>query len=501
MKNLPIILTILLLIAGSVFAQTDQNADPDSLIEIAIQGVAIVDTSHNHSRFFLDENNDGSADYKLNFGPYWYYPDSSGAVRPADGDEITIFGGMHVSDDSMNVVVVYEINGEFWRDPFEPFWNNFTRHKRFGRQLQGGARGFAFGWMKDTLRTTTVSGTALVDTTLRMNQFYLDENGDGYPDYFLNFGPYWYVPQSGAIRPIEGDEISVTGGLISRDSLDAIVVYEFNGVVWRDSASFGRHIRGKWFRKNMTGKDSVHNPFDPNDHFTVNQNWHPGGAGDDSLFGQMMEVYPQNIPNSSGQNAFCGFEVGLFDDKGVNRMWQNNRAGGNMHFNSSVKYQLHYSDSQLNVHKVDEEKIEVKFWDSGTNDWQKVDEVTIDTDDNTVSFESNSVSSLIILSGDNVTSTEDEYLINLPAAFTMEQNYPNPFNPETRITFSLPSNSLVKLIIYNILGEKVAVLINKNLNAGYHSYNFNASGLTSGVYLYELIAGSSRIVKKMSLAK
>jgi len=66
------------------------------------------------------------------------------------------------------------------------------------------------------------------------------------------------------------------------------------------------------------------------------------------------------------------------------------------------------------------------------------------------------------------------------------QNYPNPFNPETAIRFITAENGEVKLSVYNSMGELVATLVNGNLQAGLHSYKFNASSLTSGVYFYQL---------------
>ncbi|NOX18389.1 MAG: T9SS type A sorting domain-containing protein [Chlorobi bacterium] len=81
-----------------------------------------------------------------------------------------------------------------------------------------------------------------------------------------------------------------------------------------------------------------------------------------------------------------------------------------------------------------------------------------------------------------------EVAVNAPAKFELSQNYPNPFNPTTTIKFTLPSNSVVKLNVYNALGEKAAELVNKEMEAGYHKINFDASGLTSGVYFYVMQA-------------
>lgn len=104
----------------------------------------------------------------------------------------------------------------------------------------------------------------------------------------------------------------------------------------------------------------------------------------------------------------------------------------------------------------------------------------------------------VVLHTDGVTSTENETIVE---SYTLEQNYPNPFNPTTVITFTLPEASNVKLSIYNILGQKVADLVNGNLDAGTHNVDFNASSLSSGVYLYKLETPQFSATKKMILMK
>ncbi len=86
-------------------------------------------------------------------------------------------------------------------------------------------------------------------------------------------------------------------------------------------------------------------------------------------------------------------------------------------------------------------------------------------------------------------------------SFALHQNYPNPFNPTTLISFTLPENSHVKLSIYNLLGAKVAELLNENLESGNHSVQWNAAGYQSGVYFYELNSGKFRSMKKLILLK
>ena len=86
-------------------------------------------------------------------------------------------------------------------------------------------------------------------------------------------------------------------------------------------------------------------------------------------------------------------------------------------------------------------------------------------------------------------------------AFTIEQNYPNPFNPTTMIKFDLPKTSEVTLKIFNILGEEVVTLVSDRLSTGSYSYEWDASNLASGVYLYRLQAGDYIETRKMVLMR
>lgn len=93
-----------------------------------------------------------------------------------------------------------------------------------------------------------------------------------------------------------------------------------------------------------------------------------------------------------------------------------------------------------------------------------------------------------------------------PVEFNLAQNFPNPFNPSTKISFGLAVDSKVKLSVYNLLGEQMAVIVNSDLSAGKHDINFDASNLNSGVYFYKLEANgidgkNFTSTKKMILTK
>jgi hypothetical protein len=96
------------------------------------------------------------------------------------------------------------------------------------------------------------------------------------------------------------------------------------------------------------------------------------------------------------------------------------------------------------------------------------------------------------------TSVEEELI---PKEYELSQNFPNPFNPSTIIKFGLPENQHVKLVVYDLLGRKVSTLIDKSLTAGFHRHELIADNLSSGVYIYRIIAGDFVDSKKFIILK
>jgi hypothetical protein len=96
---------------------------------------------------------------------------------------------------------------------------------------------------------------------------------------------------------------------------------------------------------------------------------------------------------------------------------------------------------------------------------------------------------------------QSEVVVGIPNKFILNQNYPNPFNPNTVISYQLPSAGFISLKIYDITGREVKQLVNEIQQAGYYTVNFNAAGLSSGMYFYKLSAGNFNEVKKMVVIK
>ena len=111
------------------------------------------------------------------------------------------------------------------------------------------------------------------------------------------------------------------------------------------------------------------------------------------------------------------------------------------------------------------------------------------------------------------TLIQDFYDINFPVSvpniaegifaeeFHLSQNYPNPFNPSTRIQYSVNSTQKVTLKVYDLLGREITALVNEEKPAGQYEVEFNGTNLPSGIYFYQLKAGSFVETKKMILLK
>ncbi len=103
--------------------------------------------------------------------------------------------------------------------------------------------------------------------------------------------------------------------------------------------------------------------------------------------------------------------------------------------------------------------------------------------------------------GELLTGTSVQEPGHHPETITLHQNYPNPFNPSTSISFSLENSGHVSLGVYDVLGRRVALLLNESLQSGEHQISFNARSLSSGVYFYRLESGGKALTRSMMLVK
>ena len=104
-------------------------------------------------------------------------------------------------------------------------------------------------------------------------------------------------------------------------------------------------------------------------------------------------------------------------------------------------------------------------------------------------------------------SSVEAATVAIPKDFSVSQNYPNPFNPSTKIDYQVPVDAKVVMEVYNIAGQRVFELVNQEQSAGYYTVDFGASKLSSGVYIYRIVASDKATgnnfssIKKMMLLK
>ena len=101
---------------------------------------------------------------------------------------------------------------------------------------------------------------------------------------------------------------------------------------------------------------------------------------------------------------------------------------------------------------------------------------------------------------DSPVSVDDDEQLT-PSEFRLDQNYPNPFNPSTKITYSVSKESPVTIKVFDLIGQEIAVLVDDVKEPGFYSVTFDALGLSSGVYIYQMRAGNFTSIKKMSILK
>ena len=107
----------------------------------------------------------------------------------------------------------------------------------------------------------------------------------------------------------------------------------------------------------------------------------------------------------------------------------------------------------------------------------------------------------ILAREDEPVSVDDTYIADVPEEFSLYQNYPNPFNPSTTIRYDIPQESHVLLEVYNVLGQRVAVLVDEFRQAGSYTAHFDAGNVSSGIYIYRLKAGDSVLSGNMVLMR
>jgi hypothetical protein len=228
----------------------------------------------------------------------------------------------------------------------------------------------------------------------------------------------------------------------------------------------------------------------------VNTDLEPGELGGATIvlnYDNALLSYPSE-PEMGVDFVFDNFNLGYYDEARVTKV----------------------ADSQIwiNINLISDEYGTIVT--NGPNQWTNLVLLNFDSNEiitsNVVFWDMNS-SYWKVYASDNATiwgigyfdnlatSIENEIIDNPVNSYTLYQNYPNPFNPSTSIRFSLPTQTKVKINIYNILGELIETLAEGTYETGYHKVTFNASNLPSGTYIYRIESIDFVQVKKMILLK
>lgn len=237
-------------------------------------------------------------------------------------------------------------------------------------------------------------------------------------------------------------------------------------VVWDDQRGGNSDV---WFQRSTNGGTNwLASPVRVNDVTTNNQYW-PVIQCDNN--GNLFVIYYDTRLGSSQINSHIAYST----DAG--NTWVNQQLSDSSFTSTQTNSEVRYGD-YINIDAYAGKVITV--W---TDQRKGVPNQEIYT------------ANLTGLISVNPVSTE------VPSDFSLSQNYPNPFNPVTKIMFDIPKPSSVRIIVYDALGRVVKQLVDMELKAGSYSADFDGSGLTSGVYFYEIEAGSFKDVKKMVLIK
>lgn len=352
----------------------------------------------------------------------------------------------------------------------------------------------------DSLTTVTTSGTVHLDSSMMHTLYFLDIDDDNEDDYQLGLGPWWYEPESGATRPEENQNVSIVGGEIESMTPPMLVVFEIDGLTWRDSTG-APPWSGGWIHQDDADSAWVFCPTDSMSHMGFPPNSMMGMMFPDSMYAQMEEMDWDDMPGDTDSSMFAGYFCGFSAPQGGHMNQQ-----GMMNFNQGIHMQFHYEDDMMDSLLLDESTVMPMFLDTD-NQWQPVADYTLDQNANTVMVVSNDVAELYGLSAETfVVSSDPGKLVEIPQTLTVKAGYPNPFNPEVTIRYRIPEDGNLKISILDLTGAHVRTLYQGRASRGQHAIRWNgrnAAGLKvgSGTYLVRVSAGDQTDFVKVTLLK
>ncbi len=236
----------------------------------------------------------------------------------------------------------------------------------------------------------------------------------------------------------------------------------------------------------------------PPDNF--GQGMGPGGRNwPDQMFVQFWEIHPDSMPGRFNDRIFGGYHIQVHDRDRVQLMTGNiSGRQGMLRFERQHHIRLRYYEEDLGDYA--EGNIIVWAWDDEAGDWMEVAGAVIDENENVVTFETTDLASYYAL-GDTFTGTAIEAPAEIPGGISLLQNYPNPFNPITNIPYTITTPQHVTLEVFDLLGRKVAVLVDEVHVVGDHSVLFDGEHLSSGIYIYQLRGETLSLRRELILMK
>lgn len=368
----------------------------------------------------------------------------------------------------------------------------------------------------DSLKTISVTGKVSVDNSVMMPIYYLETNGDDSTDFTLGFGPWWYEPESGAVRPTDGDVVNILGGVDNTIIPAMLVVFEIDGLVWRDPNN-APPWSGGWIHNDANDTSRVFCPTDSLDHIGFPHNGMNGMMGNmgttwpDSVYCQFEQIHIDSLPSSPGQDMFEAYLCNFNDSFGGHFNMQGQYNGQNMHqgmmnFNHAIHFQFHYDEDVLTDKGMDENSIRMFYMDDQEN-WMEETDIEIDFTNNYISLNNSDVAEYYALQASTgKVGIEDENTSNIPRTISIDSVYPNPFNPVTKINYTVMQSATVTMQIFDINGTFVNEIVNNYRNPGNYSVQWsgtNALGqnVPSGTYFIKLFTGNNVYSTKITLLR
>ena len=360
----------------------------------------------------------------------------------------------------------------------------------------------------DSAEVVQVAGIAIVDSSFyMMPHYYLDVDNDQHAEYILGFGPWWYEPESGAVRPTNGQEVTIKGWLHENESEDPamIAVIEINGLVWRDSSA-APPWSGNWVHRNANHDQFVFCPTDSASWLQFGPGSMMGGHGmmfPDSIFAQFELMHPDSLPGHVDSTCIVGYHTNIADQNRRSMMGGGMSHG--MQFRQNIGHQFHLNAEMMAERGIhDHEGIELRYYDESRG-WLPMQGGDYDQANMTVDYSGDSISSYYGLFVTGI-ATDAPHKTLLPDVFSLIQNYPNPFNPRTTIQFTVSDPMRTEMNIYDISGTLVRTLLHEEIAPGTHSIEWDGLDdqgqiLSSGIYVIEIQGAGQRATKKLTLLK